>query len=181
MKADKDQILSKLASLEMKIDELRGLFLKQLAVPGINSAPLVKPKGQHGTSADFSPPAPNLPPAPPAFKCAPAAPPAFNCAPAAAPAFNHVNPVIQVSAPASVIGAPPPPPPPPAPGNAVKAGGSLAEQLQAAKLRKNQVASEGKAPTASAAAPTSPSLDFASELQNRIRKRSCQLQQEEVN
>ena len=76
--------------------------------------------------------------------------------------------------PPSTVGggaAPPPPPPgPPPPPSAGPAGGSLADQLSAAKLKKNQDKSGGEgAPTPARA----PKMDFSAELQNRIKKRSA--------
>ena len=73
-------------------------------------------------------------------------------------------------------GAPPPPPPCPPPSSSRSAGKTLAEQLQDAKLKK-QAAAGGRAGNSGAkaepAAKAPPRLDFASELQNRIKTRSA--------
>ncbi len=72
-------------------------------------------------------------------------------------------------------GQPPPPPPPcPPPLSAASKGRSLAEQLQGAKLKK-QAPPGAAAPSAKAepaAGKTPPMMDFASELQSRIKTRS---------
>ena len=74
---------------------------------------------------------------------------------------------------ASSAGAPPPPPGPPPPPPPPGGGGGLAAQLAAAKLKKAETGLTPGGPPQPPAPSGPPKMDFASELQNRIRKRSA--------
>jgi len=71
-------------------------------------------------------------------------------------------------------GPPPPPPPPPAMKAPEARGKTLAEQLAEAKLKKESGSSNGQGSAVPAAEPPKAmaTIDFSTELQNRIKKRT---------
>ncbi len=173
LRGDKQEILSKIGQLELKMDRILDK-LDKLNV------------GQVGQTKVTPPPPSQLPPPPPPSMagCPPKSDVGTSCptpkinepVPCALtrPPFpsGHVPPP---PPPPSASGAPPPPPPLPS-GNlsapAVKKGTSLADQLQAAKLKKADNACGGVEQNEAPQVTSAKTLDFASELQNRIRKRS---------
>lgn len=108
--------------------------------PSIPVAPVAPPAPAVSSAPPAAPPAPSIPPAAPPAPPVPVAPPPPSGAPAAPPA----PPVPAGGGPPApappAVGGPPAPPPPPPTGGAVGGGKgmSLADQLQAAKLKKRE-------------------------------------------
>jgi hypothetical protein len=154
LKQDKEEILAKITSLEEKMNQFIYQTQNQVKitvdppVPKAINAPTMAP-----------PPPPSAPPPP--MGCAPPPPP---------PSMGSDPP----PPPPSMGSAPPPPPPPPPLGVAtLKKESSFSDQLQAAALKKR-----GPVPESSPQPERKPAeIDFASQLKNRLKKRTVNMPQ----
>ena len=136
------QIEDRLLHMEKKLDSIHNMMDELLKRAG--SPTLLAPP------SFASNPVPPPPPPPPGTFSGPSIPPIL-------PPVGKGGPSPQSPAPQ----------PPPAAGTA---GGSLADQLQAAKLKKNLDKSGNGAEAAGA---SSPKMNFSAELQSKIKKRSA--------
>jgi hypothetical protein len=169
---DKQELAEKVESLQAQVSDMAALIRQQNE--------LIRELGQRGAAAPAAPAAvmssPICPPAAPSKFAVPPPPPSFSVPPPPATLCAPPPPPPPTS---GSGGAPPPPPPPPPPASAASDGKpkSLAEQLAAAKLKK-----EAASPAPSSAGEPAPEpprplakMDFSTELQNRIKKRTGNL------
>ncbi len=179
--ADKQEIMCKLAALDGKLDKV----LAMMTTFQGSSGGVVQAAG--GASTPVQPPVPSInvnhngptPTQPP--KGRPIHPPPIPPSEPTPCALTHPDAVAKAQAsrapPAPPVGPggppPPPPPPPPSVSTTDKKSMTLAEQLQAAKLKKANASNDGPSEECQKNPPASSlTLDFASELQKKIRKRS---------
>lgn len=178
-KMERTQLGARMDNLEKIINRVLGN--QELILQKLNEAAHLNPRFQLSSPSTptnnpmvtqpfsaFPSPAPvppTLPSAnPPATLGAPPPPP-----PPHPPIGGAKQGAFPLASSSGVQGTPPPPPPPPPPSSGTSSkGNSLAAQLQANKLKKS--AAQGDSESGQAPAPKG--LDFSSELEARIRKRS---------
>ena len=174
---DKQQLSDKIDALQKQVGDvlkllgeqnelLRDLKIREQIIPAPSSfsAPPPPPPQQQQQQQQQSSPTVSAMKTPTSLGAPPPPPPPSAAPPAPAP------PKIS---PSGGGGPPPPPPPPPAMKAPETRGKTLAEQLAAAKLKKESGASNGQESAAPAEPPKAmATIDFSTELQNRIKKRT---------